>query len=290
MNRRQFIVNALRGLVILGVGKGVYNTTSPSLVIEEQTVHIPDLPSSFKGFRIAQLSDIHSSFIVSSGLIREAVKGVMERRPDMICLTGDFISGETKFLSGSIGGFNEKYLHKCLESLAGLSAPMGIYGVLGNHDFWSGEKAVKSITEAFTEKLGVRWLRNSNQKIQKGGKHICIMGIDDYWQPSSSIYSALKGSADDEIRILLSHNPDINQEIEIGKIKIDLVISGHTHGGQFVFPFIGAPYIPSAFGRKYIAGLVRDGKRQTYISRGVGHLLFPIRVNCPPEATILNLI
>lgn len=290
MNRRQFIVNSLRGLIVLGIGKGFYNTTSSSLMLEEQTINIPGLSPSFKGLKIAQLSDIHSSPIVSQRLIQEAVHAVMDKKPDVICLTGDFVSGTTKFFSGSIGEFNEKYLHKCIESLTGLSAPMGIYGVLGNHDFWSGEKAVKLITEACSERLGVRWLRNSSFRLQRRKGYISILGIDDYWQPASSIHSAMKGTADNDIKILLSHNPDVNEEIEANKIKIDLVISGHTHGGQFVLPFIGAPFLPSAFGQKYRCGLVRDGNRQTYISRGVGHLLFPIRINCPPEATVLTLV
>ena len=90
-------------------------------------------------------------------------------------------------------------------------------------------------------------------------------------------------------RILLSHNPDVNEDIANSGRDIDLIISGHTHGGQIVFPLVGALYIPSPFGQKYLAGLVEDGARQTYISRGLGLFFVPIRLNCPPDVSLLTL-
>ncbi len=288
--RREFIVNGARAFVLLGIGKGAYNTTRYNLRLETPQIHIPGLPAPFKGLKIAQLTDLHSSFIVSEGLLRLAASLIMKEKPDIICLTGDFVTGETKFLSGSVGRFNMKNLEKCIAALEGLSAPMGIYGVLGNHDFWSGNEAVDAITEGLSRRLGVVWLRNSGARLEKGGEGIHLLGVDDYWESSSSVDAALKGVDEDGVRILLSHNPDINELIELERHRIDLVISGHTHGGQIVLPFIGAPVMPSKFGQKYLAGIVRDGKRQTYISRGVGHLLAPIRLNCPPEATVITLV
>lgn len=113
--------------------------------------------------------------------------------------------------------------------------------------------------------------------------------MDDYWEGSCSLQAACKGLNPETVTVLLSHNPDINDDISVMRQKIDLVLSGHTHGGQVVVPFIGQPVMPSKFGQKYRAGLVFDGNRQTYISRGVGHLLAPIRMNCAPEATVLTL-
>ncbi|MFZ3073042.1 MAG: metallophosphoesterase [Thermodesulfobacteriota bacterium] len=289
--RREFIVNSGRALVLLGISKGAFNTTRYNLRLETPQVVITGLPAPFKGLKIAQLTDLHSSFIVSEGLLRSAARFVMKEKPDIICLTGDFVTGETKFLSGSVGKFNEKHLEKCVTALEGLSAPMGIYGVLGNHDFWSGKEAVETITEGFSKRLGVVWLRNRSLRLTKGGTAIHLLGVDDYWEDTSSLDDALKGVDEFGVRILLSHNPDINELIELEKLRIDLVISGHTHGGQITLPFIGAPFMPSKFGQKYLAGLVRDGNRQTYISRGVGHLMAPIRLNCPPEATtVITLV
>jgi uncharacterized protein len=113
--------------------------------------------------------------------------------------------------------------------------------------------------------------------------------VDDYWANSCSLARACQGLDPQTVKILLSHNPDINEDISDLGLEIDLVLSGHTHGGQVVAPLIGQPVMPSRFGQKYRAGLVFDGNRQTYISRGVGHLLAPLRFNCAPEATVLRL-
>ncbi|KJU85391.1 metallophosphoesterase [Candidatus Magnetobacterium bavaricum] len=166
---------------------------------------------------------------------------------------------------------------------------MGIYGVLGNHDFWSGRDAVDTICRCFTDKIGVVWLRNKNVRIKRGAHSIYILGIDDYWERSCSLMDACKGIDIQAVKILLSHNPDINIDIESSKKKIDVVLAGHTHGGQVVFPFIGAPFLPSTLGQKYISGVVKDGVRQTYITTGVGNNMIPMRYNCPPEVAIITL-
>jgi len=134
------------------------------------------------------------------------------------------------------------------------------------------------------------WLRNRSVTLTRGGTAFHLLGVDDYWEPSCSLPAACNGLGTDQVKILLSHNPDINDDIPLLHEKIDLVLSGHTHGGQVVMPFLGQPVMPSKFGQRYRTGLVRDGDRQTYISRGVGCLLAPIRLNCPPEATVLTLI
>lgn len=290
LTRRKFIINGIRGLVLVAAAKGFYNTTSYNIELVSKDIRISGLPSSFRGLKIIQLSDLHASSIVGNDLFREASKTAMEAKPDIIFLTGDFVTGATKFLSGDIGEFNKRHLEECVAALSGLTAPMGIYGVLGNHDFWSGKPAVDSITKAFEDALNVKWLRNESVRLEKGGGSIDLLGIDDYWEPSSSLSGAYRGLDEKNIKILLSHNPDINEEIEASGLRIDLVLSGHTHGGQVVVPFVGQPVMPSKFGQKYRAGLVRDGSRQTYVSRGIGHLLFPIRINCPPEVTLLRLV
>ena len=114
--------------------------------------------------------------------------------------------------------------------------------------------------------------------------------MDDYWERSYSLLKSIEGTPEDICRILLSHNPDVNEDIERLDEYIDLVISGHTHGGQIVLPLIGAAYVPSPFGEKYLAGLVRDGDRQTYISKGLGLFLLPVRINCPPDVSLITFI
>jgi len=284
------LVNGFRGAAILGAGKGFYNTTPLHMELSENKIKLEGLPESFRGLKTVQLTDLHASAIVSNSLFKNAAKLAMSQKPDIIFLTGDFVSGSTKFLSGHVGEFNQKHLDECLEALSGLSAPLGIYGVLGNHDFWSGKAALEIIMSKFEKKLKVRWLRNESVEIRKGNEVIHLLGVDDYWAPGCSLGKAYKGLDADPVKILLSHNPDINEEIDTLGKRIDLVISGHTHGGQVVAPLIGQPVIPSKYGQKYRQGLVRDGARQTYISHGIGHLLVPLRINCPPEVALMTLV
>ena len=289
MNRRDFLKYSFRGLIVATLGKGYYNSTGAQVELVRVPVRIKQLPGPLQGLKIGLLTDIHASFVVSEELIKTAANLVMSERPDVIVLTGDYISGSTKFLSGSIGEFKSQYLERCANALSRLKAPLGVYGVLGNHDFWSGSASVKAICDTLHKRVGVTWLRNANIELNKSGASFHLLGVDDYWEPSCSLMAACKGVNKDSIRILLSHNPDINDDIALSKERIDLVLSGHTHGGQVVVPFLGQPVMPSKFGQKYRQGLIRDGDRQTYVSRGVGCLLAPIRLNCMPEATVLTL-
>jgi predicted MPP superfamily phosphohydrolase len=289
LKRRDFLKFGFRGAIAATLGKGFYNTTSEQIELVRVPVKIRNLPAPLQGLKIGLLTDMHSSLIVSSNLIATAGQLIMSEKPDLIVMTGDYISGSTKFLSGSIGKFKEEYLIRCADALSQLKAPLGVYGVLGNHDFWAGTEAVKHICETFTMRIGMVWLRNSSVELKKSGTSFNLLGVDDYWESSCSLPSACKGIDTDTIRILLSHNPDINDEISSLGERIDLVLTGHTHGGQIVVPFLGQPIMPSKFGQKYRAGLVHDGDRQTYVSRGVGCLLAPVRFNCLPEATVVTL-
>ncbi len=294
LTRRQFISYGLRATVLLGASTGYYNTTRHQLELNKVNVRIPNLPSRFKGFKIALLSDFHSSLIVSEGLLSKAASLAMEGKPDMIALTGDFITGTNKVPEDSVEKSksekkNKKYIDRCVDALSELRAPMGIYAVLGNHDFWSGQEAVDTICNDFQQHLKVLWLRNKSIRLEKGNEYIDLLGVDDYWETTCSLTKADEGLRNHSVKILLSHNPDINSEIgALGK-KIDLVLSGHTHGGQVVLPVIGAPFVPSTMGQKYRIGLVKEANRQTYITSGIGYSFLPLRYNCPPEVALITL-
>jgi predicted MPP superfamily phosphohydrolase len=212
----------------------------------------------------------------------------MANQPDLIVLTGDFVSGATKFLNTSYGGFKQMHFDSCMEELGRLNAPLGVFAVLGNHDFWSGQEVALKIIRGLRN-IGVEVLRNESVPLKKNGQELYLIGVDDYWEESYDLPKALKNVPENSFRILLSHNPDVNENIDNLKEKIDLIISGHTHGGQVVLPFIGALYIPSPFGQKYLAGLVSDRERKTYISRGLGLFFVPIRINCPADVSLLTL-
>jgi predicted MPP superfamily phosphohydrolase len=286
ITRRTFIrLGIVGGLGLIG-GKGFFNSRRPELV--KMSVTLQRLPPVFDGLKVGQISDIHTGPLVPAGLINKGVELLSAEKPDLIVLTGDFVSGATKFLWTTYGGFKQRHFDDCMRALGRLSAPLGVCGVLGNHDFWSGPGVLKKIVHGL-ERVGVRVLRNEALALERKGEKVHVAGVDDYWESSYNLTKALQGVPEDACRILLSHNPDVNEDIDNMKERLDFIISGHTHGGQVVLPFAGALYIPSPFGQKYLAGLVRDGKRQTYISRGLGLFFVPIRINSPADVSLLTL-
>ena len=286
ITRRNFIRICILGLLALIGAKGFINSHNLRLV--RFKVGLKHLPHTFDGLKVGQITDIHAGPLVPQGLIREGVDIIIANRPDLIILTGDFVSGATKFLWTSYGGFKQRHYNYCMEELGRLKAPLGVFAVLGNHDFWSGQEVALKIARGL-EGIGVRVLRNEAISIEREGQYLYIVGVDDYWEGSYSLTGALKNVPEDACRILVSHNPDVNEDIENLGERIDFIISGHTHGGQVVLPFVGALYIPSPFGQKYLAGLVKDQERQTYISRGLGLFFVPVRINCPSDVSLLTL-
>lgn len=286
LTRRGFIRLCVLGALGLSGAKGFLN--SRALRLSRVEVHLDRLPSLFDGLRVGQITDIHAGPLVSREQVRRGVDLVAAARPDLVALTGDFLSGATKFLWTSYGGFKQRHYDACMEELSRIRAPLGVFAVLGNHDFWSGREATERLA-AGLRGIGVRTLRNEAVPLQRGAQRLYLVGVDDYWEGSYDLARSLRGTPEESCRILLSHNPDVNEDIALSRRRIDFVLSGHTHGGQVVLPFIGAPYLPSPFGQKYRAGLVRDGERRTYVSRGLGVFFAPVRLNCPPEVTLLTL-
>lgn len=292
IGRRSFLRGMLGVFAVsgAGVGTGYNNTRHYSIRLERVQIKLKRLPPSFHGFTIGLLSDLHSSPIVSGEHLRYAAELLMTEKPDMIALTGDFIGHTFRFPGEPYHEFDRRYVVDMVEALSVLEAPHGLFGVLGNHDFWSGPHAVKTLVKDFEDGLGVQWLRNRHVFLTRGGERIVLAGVDDYWQKSCSPAEAVKGAPNDTARILLSHNPEVNEILFRNRYDVDLVLSGHTHGGQIKLPFIGAPFAAGVRRAKYMEGLARDGDRQTYVTRGVGHLVVPIRFLCPPEVTLITLV
>lgn len=288
LSRRFFLKASLGifGVTALGVGKGYANTLSFNIEVERVPIRLKNFPEAFRGFKIAQLSDLHSSPLVDKAHLDHAVDLVLTEKPDLIVLTGDFIGHTLRSNRHEIHVFDSQYLDNLVAALGRAKAPFGTFAVLGNHDFWSGPEVTKRICHDFETHAGIRVLRNQRVTLTKDEESIELLGIDDYWH-SWDLRNAMRKVPKKSVKILLSHNPDINWKIKPSH-KIDLVLSGHTHGGQIAFPFVGAPFSPTR-NHRYLRGLVKDGDRQTYITRGVGHLVVPIRFNCPPEVTLITL-
>lgn len=288
LSRRFFLktVMGIFGVTALGIGKGYANTLSSQIEVERVPIRLRDLPKAFRGFKIAQLSDLHSSPLVDKEHLDHAVDLALAEKPDLIALTGDFIGHTLRTPSNHTHEFDSQYLDNLVAALSRAKAPFGTFAVLGNHDFWSGPEVTKRIHHDFEKLAGIRVLRNQRVVLKHGGATLQLVGIDDYWH-SWDLRKALRRVPKKSVKILLSHNPDINWKLKPSH-NIDLVLSGHTHGGQVAFPFVGAPFSPTR-NHRYLRGLVRDGDRQTYITRGIGHLVVPIRFNCPPEVTLITL-
>ncbi|MBI2413878.1 MAG: metallophosphoesterase [Deltaproteobacteria bacterium] len=243
--------------------------------VERTTIPIKGLPPSLDGFTICQVTDIHFGPAVGSPFIKNIIETANALKPDLIALTGDYIEGE------------KRHVGPVVKLLKGLKARLGVVTILGNHDHYAGS----GYTEDLLASNGFKPLQNSHTMIESGKGTLCVAGVRDYLEDRPDAKEALKGVPDDVPRILLSHHPDYAEELPTDE-RIDLVISGHTHGGQVRLPFAFAPILPSRYGQKYSGGLValtrKEGTR-VYVSRGIGMSIIPVRFNCPPELTLLTL-
>lgn len=272
LSRRRF----LKILTAAGLAGASATAAYASLVepfnyeVTNTDVFIRDLPASFDGFRIAQLTDVHHSRLVSLGEIQRVVEIVNHSKPDIVVLTGDYTTSR------------RRYIEPCAEALGMLKAPEGVWAVLGNHDHLTDAE----LTTRALRRRGINVLENNNTLLQRGADALQLIGIDDWGWGQTNWTSALRGIDQTRPTILLSHEPIVFDEPQTRKLS--LIISGHTHGGQVAFPIVGAP---ARFLKefRYIAGLYEREGTQLYVSRGTGMVGLPVRLGARPEITILRL-
>ena len=268
INRRKFL---LRGAATLLAGSSYAYFESGWARIRQQAVSVPNLPDAFKGKTVALLTDIHHGRFISLNYIERIVGITNGLKPDAILLAGDYVHR------------HHKYIEPCFDVLGNLRAPLGVFGVMGNHDHWEGLKASKIAMK----KNGIEELTNSGVWIEESGQRLRIAGVDDLWEGKQQLPSALKDTQQDESVILLCHNPDYVEQIT--DHRVGLVLSGHTHGGQIVVPLYGAPRVPSRYGQKYLHGLVKTEYTKVFVSRGIGTVMLPFRFYCRPEIVLLTV-
>ncbi|MGE5139291.1 MAG: metallophosphoesterase [Rudaea sp.] len=244
-----------------------------SITITETDLPIANLPPAFDGVRFAFLSDWHCSRQSPPSFLREVVEETNRQRPEIILLGGDYITGGTR------------YIEPVGEVLSGLRAPLGVYGVMGNHDFWDNHEGVK--TRSMLQRVGIILVDNSGRWVHVDGGRLRIGGVGDFWEDEQDLGAALAGVRPDEKAILLSHNPDYAMKIR--DPRVGLVLSGHTHGGQIRLPRIGPVITNSQHGRKLVAGLVQFETFKLYTSRGLGTVVVPLRLESPPEIAFFTL-
>jgi predicted MPP superfamily phosphohydrolase len=253
------------------------STTPSELVASEEievsnhTVRLKNLPQTFDGLKLVHLTDIHHSKFVSFNDVFRMVELSNRQDPDVVLLTGDYITWSKKFIA------------PVAEALRGLKSRLGVYAVLGNHDI---RVDAEQLTQAL-EKVQIRVLRNASARIDLKGDSLWIGGVDEYMYGQSDIPKAMKHVPRSQPRILLAHNPEIMVEA-VGH-QVDFVLSGHTHGGQIKIPYMRSLNVVTQPGRKILEGFVRSGKTQMYISRGLGKVVVPVRILCPPEIPVFYL-
>src|SRR6266850_3883020 len=239
------------------------------LTVEHQQISLRRLPKALEGFRIVQLSDVHHGPFSSKAQIERAVETANRLKPDIIALTGDYISRE------------RQYAAPCAEMLGHLKARYGVYAVLGNHDHWTDAALITDLFRA----EGVTMLVNEGMRLDLSGESFWLAGVNDTMVGLEDLSLALAGSSDDEMRLLLAHNPIILRRA--ARAGVDLVLSGHTHGGQVTLrPEKNRSGRPR---RRLLRGLGRRGNTQIYVTRGLGTVVLPIRYGCPPEVSVLEL-
>jgi uncharacterized protein len=278
--RRRFLkIAAAAGALAIGADATVLEPNHPRVV----RVDIPllRLAPEFDGFTIIQLSDFHFDPYFSIIPIRKSVQITNDLKPDLIVLTGDFVSAPT--IESALRNRRAALLaDPCSEVLKDLRARHGVWAVLGNHDAFSDPVHV---TEALTAG-GINVLANSAVPIEMTSRRFWLAGVTDVLARHADLDAALKGISAEDAVVLLAHEPDFADHTV--KYPVDLQLSGHSHGGQIRAPLIGAVYLPK-LGRKYPRGLKKIDRLSLYTNVGIGTLYVPVRWNCAPEITLITL-
>jgi predicted MPP superfamily phosphohydrolase len=250
----------------------------PRFCLLERTAeaHPRGWPKELDGLRVALISDLHAgSPYVGTARIKGLVERVNAAKPDLIVLLGDYV------IQGVAGG-----TFMPPEDIAGLlkelKAPLGVYAVLGNHDWWLDGPRVRDALAG----RGIKVLENEAVRLERGGRAFRLLGLADQIERKPDTVAPLKGVPESEPVIALVHEPDYFPEIPE---RIALTLAGHTHGGQVRLPIAGSLIVPSDYGQRFVRGLIKEGGRLLYVTTGVGTSIIPVRFGVPPEYVILTL-
>ena len=252
------------------VAAGVYE--AHTLRLTRVTYYSPKVPAAFDGLRVAFLSDFHLGLFTSRSQVREAVDLVMSLHPDLIVLGGDYASYQ-----------RPQGLKPMFQELSRLRAPLGVYAVYGNHDLWlSKEGVAQAMKDA-----GVQLLDNSGVWLEQGGDRIRLSGFADLIFEKQDFGATLADATASDFVLAVSHDPDIVERFR--SVPVDLLLSGHTHGGQISLFGLWAPFNHSEYGQTYLRGVVTTGPVPVVITNGIGTTLLPLRLFAPPEVVLLTL-
>jgi uncharacterized protein len=246
------------------------------IVVQQQTIQLANWPQPLDGLRIAVLSDIHvDNWFINEKKLRTIVERTNQLQPDLIVILGDYMSSE-----GWVRHRVEPEVFCPI--LKDLHAPLGVYSVLGNHDWWySGVKVRRAL-----EQNGIKVLDNESAQVNARGTSLWLVGLADLWTRPQRIGETIATVPEGQPLIALTHNPDIFPNVPQ---RVQLVLAGHTHGGQVRFPLIGAVIESSDYGDRWERGHVFEDNHHLFVTSGIGTSIVPVRFGLPPEIVILTL-
>ena len=257
--------------VLIGYGALVQRT---DFRVRELDVEIPGLPHDLDGLRLLQISDIHLSAFLSEAELARVVDAAVELRPHLALITGDLIS------------FRGDPLDGCIRQLARVKADAGVFACMGNHERYAG---VERVAEEAAARVGIRFLRHRAQPLRFGDSTLNLAGVD--YQPMGGRKTYLRGAerlvVPGACNVLLSHNPDV---FPVAAAQgYNLLLAGHTHGGQVTVEILDRGINPARFFTPYVYGLYRAGTSVAHVTRGIGTIGIPARIGAPPEISVLRL-
>ena len=244
------------------------------LVVRQETLELARWPNGLSGLRIAVLSDLHvGSAFIDDRKVRLIVQRTNELQPDLIVILGDYIAGNGR-------GSHRVEPEVFAPLLKDLHAPLGVYSVLGNHDWWYNGQKVRAALEA----NGIKELEDQVAKIDVRGNPLWLLGLGDLWTRPQRIDQTIAEVPEDATIVGLTHNPDIFPQVPP---RVNLLLAGHTHGGQVRFPLIGSVVESSRYGERYEQGHVVENGHDLFVTTGIGTSIVPVRFGVPPEIVLL---
>lgn len=259
--------------------------------VKKIKLNYSNLPASFKGLRVVQISDIHSGSFTDKSAVQKGVDKVLQLKPDLILFTGDLVNNKSDEMQDYMDVFKQ------------VKAPMGVYSTLGNHDYgdyvsWPSKEAKKQNLEHLKQihaQLGWRLLMNENVLLERNGEQIAVIGIENWsakarFPKYGDLSKAYAGTQPIPFKILMSHDPSHwDAEVRPKYGDIDLMLAGHTHGMQFGVEIPWLKWSPVQYVYKQWAGLYEEGRQKLYVNRGFGFIGYPGRVGILPEITLFEL-
>ena len=264
------------GSVLLLFGLWAFGIEPNRLVIHSENLSLKSWPPELNGLRIAVIGDIHAgSLYINEAKLNQIVSLTNSQQPDLIVLLGDFMVQNGFFKT-------EVEPEKIAASLKDFRAKLGVFAVLGNHDWWfNGQRVRKALDD-----VGIRVIDNQALPLEKDGHQVWLVGLGDAWTGGPKVKETFARVPVGAPNIVLTHNPDLFPQLPNSTL---LLLAAHTHGGQVNLPVVGRLVVPSNYGQRFAAGVVKEDGKTLFVTTGIGTSIFPVRFRVPPEIVMLTI-